>query len=100
MRFGTVAGRLVLVGEGSVLDVSLASAGTFPADPKEALGQGAALRSWADRADWSAADPLDESLLGPPVPAPRQVFAVEMQQIEREIHQLGRHIPVALQRGE
>jgi 2-keto-4-pentenoate hydratase/2-oxohepta-3-ene-1,7-dioic acid hydratase in catechol pathway len=36
------------------------------------------LRAWADHADWTAAWPLDEARLGPPVPAPRQVFAVAL----------------------
>lgn len=78
MRFGTLSGRLVLVREHTVLDVNQASGGRFPADVTGALERWARLRAWAGDADWSAARPLDEAALGPPVPLPRQVFAVAL----------------------
>lgn len=78
MRFGTLSGRLVLVREHAALDVGEASGGRFPADVTSALRRWEELRAWASRADWSAARPLDEAALGPPVPVPRQVFAVAL----------------------
>lgn len=78
MRFGTLSGRLVLVREEAALDVSEASSGRFPPDVTRALEHWDRLRAWADHADWTAARPLDEARLGPPVPAPRQVFAVAL----------------------
>lgn len=91
MRLGTVGGRGVLVRDdapgapdgrdGAVLDVERASGGRLPADPLALLGAWADLRSWAASADWSDGSlvrPLAETPLGPPVPAPRQVFAVAL----------------------
>ena len=78
MRFGTLSERLVLVREHAALDVNQASEGRFPADVKTALERWEELRAWAGQADWSAARPLDEAALGPPVPLPRQVFAVAL----------------------
>jgi len=78
MRFGTQDGRFVLVAGGRVLDVHAASGGHLPPEPLAALGRWDDVRAFAASADWSAAGPLDESRLGPPVPCPRQVFAVAL----------------------
>jgi 2-keto-4-pentenoate hydratase/2-oxohepta-3-ene-1,7-dioic acid hydratase in catechol pathway len=78
VRFGTLSGRLVLVREHAALDVGEASGGRFPADVTCALERWEELRAWASQADWSPARPLDEAALGPPVPLPRQVFAVAL----------------------
>jgi 2-keto-4-pentenoate hydratase/2-oxohepta-3-ene-1,7-dioic acid hydratase in catechol pathway len=78
VRFGTLSQRLVLVREHAVLDVNQASEGRFPADAKCALERWEELRAWAGQADWSAARPLADAALGPPVPLPRQVFAVAL----------------------
>jgi 2-keto-4-pentenoate hydratase/2-oxohepta-3-ene-1,7-dioic acid hydratase in catechol pathway len=69
---------MVLVREHAALDVSQASGGRFPADVTRALERWQELRAWAAQADWSAAAALDEAALGPPVPLPRQVFAVAL----------------------
>jgi 2-keto-4-pentenoate hydratase/2-oxohepta-3-ene-1,7-dioic acid hydratase in catechol pathway len=76
MRFGTVAGRLVLVREARMIDVERRSGGRFPAEVNPALERWDELREWAGDLDWSAAEPLGE--LGPPVPTPRQVFAIAL----------------------
>jgi 2-keto-4-pentenoate hydratase/2-oxohepta-3-ene-1,7-dioic acid hydratase in catechol pathway len=78
MRFGTVAGRLVLVREGRALDVASASGGSLPADALAALARWDELCAWAANADWSAAVDITDAELGPPVPNPRQVFAVAL----------------------
>ncbi len=78
MRFGTQDGRFVLVADGRVLDVHEASGGALPWQPLEALGRWDDIRKFAASADWGGAGALDESRLGPPVPCPRQVFAVAL----------------------
>jgi 2-keto-4-pentenoate hydratase/2-oxohepta-3-ene-1,7-dioic acid hydratase in catechol pathway len=78
MRFGTVADRLVLVRDGSALDVERASGGALPADPNAALARFPELTAWADHADWSTATPVTDADLGAPSPRPRQVFAVAL----------------------
>jgi 2-keto-4-pentenoate hydratase/2-oxohepta-3-ene-1,7-dioic acid hydratase in catechol pathway len=78
MRFGTVRDRLVLVREGRALDVASASSGALPADAVSALARWDELRAWATDADWSGAVDITDAELGPPVPHPRQVFAVAL----------------------
>jgi 2-keto-4-pentenoate hydratase/2-oxohepta-3-ene-1,7-dioic acid hydratase in catechol pathway len=78
MRFGTQNGRFVLVADGRVLDVHVASDGKLPSEPLAALGRWDEIRAFAATVGWGAAEPLDESRLGPPVPCPRQVFAVAL----------------------
>jgi 2-keto-4-pentenoate hydratase/2-oxohepta-3-ene-1,7-dioic acid hydratase in catechol pathway len=78
MRFGTRDGRFVLLADGRALDVHAASAGDLPWEPLAALGRWDEVRAFADSADWVQAGPLEESRLGPPVPCPRQVFAVAL----------------------
>lgn len=85
MRFGTVDGRFVLIDQASapdgavrVLDVAEASHGALPADVLTALELWDEVRGWAPTADWSRAIKVTPERLGPPVPAPRQVFAVAL----------------------
>jgi 2-keto-4-pentenoate hydratase/2-oxohepta-3-ene-1,7-dioic acid hydratase in catechol pathway len=78
MRFGTQDGRFVLLADGRVLDVHAASGRDLPWEPVAALGRWDDVRAFAASADWAMGGPLDESRLGPPVPCPRQVFAVAL----------------------
>jgi 2-keto-4-pentenoate hydratase/2-oxohepta-3-ene-1,7-dioic acid hydratase in catechol pathway len=78
MRFGTQDGRFVLLADGRVLDVHAATGGDLPWEPLSALGRWDDVRAFAASAVWEAASALDESRLGPPVPRPRQVFAVAL----------------------
>jgi 2-keto-4-pentenoate hydratase/2-oxohepta-3-ene-1,7-dioic acid hydratase in catechol pathway len=78
MRFGTLGGRLVLVSEGRALDVATASGGALPSDPRAALARWEEVRAWAPTADLSEAVAVTDAELGPPVPDPRQVFAVAL----------------------
>ncbi len=78
MRFGTLDGRFVLLADGRVLDVHAAAGGDLPWEPLAALGRWDDVRAFAASADWGAASVLEESRLGPPVPGPRQVFAVAL----------------------
>lgn len=82
MRFGTIDRRLVLARTGDphleVLDVSEASGGLLPAEVNAALERWDDLQAWAPTADWCRARQVAPEALGPPVPAPRQVFAVAL----------------------
>jgi 2-keto-4-pentenoate hydratase/2-oxohepta-3-ene-1,7-dioic acid hydratase in catechol pathway len=78
MRFGTLSGRFVLVSEGRALDLETASGGTLPADPRAALSRWNDVRAWAATADWAAATAVTDAEMGPPVPDPRQVFAIAL----------------------
>ena len=78
MRFGTIEGRFVLVSDGRALDVATASGGALPSDVLVALERWDEVRAWAGTADWSSAADVTPEQLGPPVPAPRQVFAIAL----------------------
>lgn len=78
MRIANVDGRLSIVRAGSAIDVEKASVGRFPADPQAVFDVWDDFVGWATALDPAAADwlPFSAAQLGPPVPAPRQVFAV------------------------
>ncbi|MBS0625609.1 MAG: fumarylacetoacetate hydrolase family protein, partial [Verrucomicrobia bacterium] len=70
---------MVTATAGAVVDVERASGGRFGPDPQGVYAV------WEDFVEWAAvgsfeaeAQPFDEARLGPPVPAPRQVFAVAL----------------------
>lgn len=73
MRTANIGGRLALLGPDGPIDVERASGGRFGADPQAVFEQWDAFREWA------AGEPAGEVVTGeqgPPVPAPRQIFAV------------------------
>jgi 2,4-didehydro-3-deoxy-L-rhamnonate hydrolase len=76
MRVANIAGRAVLLDGARALDVELASSRRFNSAPQELFERWSELRSWAESADLSRAVPFKPEDLGPPVPMPRQVFAV------------------------
>ena len=78
MRFGTKDGRFVLLAGDHILDVHAASDGKLPWQPVSALERWDEVIAFAASAGWEAAEPLHESRLGPPVPCPRQVFAIAL----------------------
>ena len=75
MRFGNLDDRLVLVCDTGVVDVADASGGRLPADPQRAFCQWPDVLAWGATFDGDGV-PHDEAKLSPPVPRPRQVFAV------------------------
>jgi 2-keto-4-pentenoate hydratase/2-oxohepta-3-ene-1,7-dioic acid hydratase in catechol pathway len=77
MRLGNLSGRLVILRSGGALDVAEASDGAFGPDPHSALERWNDFVSWTNRASWMVT-PYDCLDLGPPVPRPRQVFAVAL----------------------
>jgi 2,4-diketo-3-deoxy-L-fuconate hydrolase len=75
MRIANVDGRLKLVVPGGAVDVERASASRFSPDPQAAYARFDELLTWSDGIS-GADEPFDATLAGPPVPAPRQVFAI------------------------
>lgn len=75
MKLANLAGRLALVVDGGAIDVHAASAGRFGPDPASAYEVWDDLVAWAADAAGDPA-PFDETDLGAPSPAPRQVFAI------------------------
>lgn len=75
-RLANLNGRATLLWNQGSADVERASLGKFKSDPQELL------REWSRFQDWARGVAPDEgyvtnlALLGPPVPAPSQVFAI------------------------
>ncbi|MET9685406.1 fumarylacetoacetate hydrolase family protein [Streptomyces coeruleorubidus] len=76
MRIINHGGRLGLEEAGHWIDVEIASDGWFMSDPMRAYARWEELHEWAQEADLSDAEPVDEMQLRAPVPRPRQIFAV------------------------
>jgi 2,4-didehydro-3-deoxy-L-rhamnonate hydrolase len=76
MRVGNLDGRLVIIRDAGAIDVESASGGRFGPGPQAAFGRWAEFVAWAANADGGAAKPFEPARLGPPSPAPRQVFGV------------------------
>lgn len=76
MRFGTIDGRFVLVDGSAAVDVARAHGDVRLADPLTALSRWDEVRAWAAGAQFAAVRAVTD--LGPPVPSPRQVFAVAL----------------------
>jgi 2-keto-4-pentenoate hydratase/2-oxohepta-3-ene-1,7-dioic acid hydratase in catechol pathway len=77
VRLGNVDNRPVLITDAGGVDVEQASGGRFSADFTALYERWDDVRAWAEHADFAvSAQPVDESALGNPVPAPRQIFAI------------------------
>lgn len=76
VRVANVAGRLALVNGTRSVDVEKVSDGRFGPDPQGVYAQWDAFRDWAAGADLPDGEEIDLAALGPPAPAPRQVFAI------------------------
>jgi len=74
MKVANLSGRLALVAEGCAVDIEQASEGRF--------SSGGIYQRWGEFRKWAATlgqvdgTPFDPAELGPPSPAPRQVFGV------------------------
>ena len=76
-RLATIADRAVLVDGDGWHDLAAASDGAFTGDPMEAVRRHAELHTVAEAVGDRAPDGLvADATFGPPVPAPRSVFAV------------------------
>ncbi|MBF6065355.1 fumarylacetoacetate hydrolase family protein [Nocardia terpenica] len=83
MKLANLDGRATLVTDTGIIDLASASDGVLPSDPDRAVADLPRIRAWlTDRRPrvnprLTSADLLaDLSRLGPPVQAPRQIFAV------------------------
>jgi 2,4-diketo-3-deoxy-L-fuconate hydrolase len=100
MRIANHDGRLVLLpasGEsaGAWVDVETASGGKFSADPQAVYENWDQFRDWAVGVTADATVPVERALLGPPVPRPRQVFAIGLNYREHaaESNMTGATVP-------
>ena len=75
MKLANHDGRAVIVLPDGVADVATSSDGAFGPDPMHLYERWDELRDFASTVSEPTGD-LDEALLGNPVPAPRQVFAI------------------------
>jgi 2,4-diketo-3-deoxy-L-fuconate hydrolase len=82
MRLFTVAGRLMIASSAGLVDVEIASAGRFPADPHAAYERWDEFQTWASAHVETEPLSVDPSCLGVPVPRPRQVFAIGLNYID------------------
>ena len=75
MRIGNLDGRLALLLGDTAVDVASASDGRFGPDPQSAYASWDGLLEWS-RSVVATGVGFDEARLGPPVPKPRQTFAI------------------------
>ncbi|HUC25245.1 MAG TPA: fumarylacetoacetate hydrolase family protein [Streptosporangiaceae bacterium] len=80
MRIASLQGRMVIVADDhAAADIELASQGLFGPEPDSVYGSWEDFRKWAansGRAIAARMTALTKELLGPPSPAPAQVFAI------------------------
>jgi len=77
MRIGTIDDRPALISEHGHCDIATASGGGFSPDALALLDRWEEFRGWAaESAGQLAWTPFTDDQLGPPVPLPRQVFAL------------------------
>ncbi len=77
MRLVNQGGRLGVELDGRFIDVATRSGGRFSSEPMDAFGNWDDLIGWAGEVVPDASDPLiDPAELDPPVPTPKQVFAI------------------------
>lgn len=76
MRVANVAGRLALMDGVGMVDVEKLSEGRFGPDPQAVYADWDVFREWARHVQLPDGDGFDPAELGPPAPAPRQVFAI------------------------
>ena len=91
MRVANVNGRASVIVDNTVLDVYAITDGRIGPDPMDVY------RNWEAVADSARAtslrgEPLDQSTLGCPVPAPRQVFAIGLN-YRRHAEESGMAVP-------
>jgi 2,4-diketo-3-deoxy-L-fuconate hydrolase len=83
VRIANVSGRAVLMSEDEKgLDIAAASDGRFGPDAQGLLEDWTAFEEWARTQDGRADVAVDALQVGPPVPRPRQVFAIGLNYSE------------------
>jgi 2,4-diketo-3-deoxy-L-fuconate hydrolase len=76
MKIANLNGRATVVTDAGGVDVAQASDGRFGPDVQAIFGEWREFLELAPNLATASATPIDESLLGPPVPRPPQVFAI------------------------
>jgi 2-keto-4-pentenoate hydratase/2-oxohepta-3-ene-1,7-dioic acid hydratase in catechol pathway len=76
MRIANLSDRLVVIDGEQAIDVERASDGRFSADPQAVFERFGEFREWIDGGSPGGGEAYDVQQLGPPVPRPRQVFAI------------------------
>jgi 2,4-didehydro-3-deoxy-L-rhamnonate hydrolase len=81
MKLANVDGRATIISAADSthargIDVATASGGQFGPDVQPLFDDWTSFHDFAAALDTAAAVPIDQLLLGPPVPEPRQVFAI------------------------
>lgn len=76
MRIANLGGRAAIIRDDLAYDVGAASDGKFGPTPLDVLAVWDPFRAWAADAALSGGRPFTVAELGPPVPDPRQVFAI------------------------
>ncbi len=76
MRFANLDDRLVTFVDGAVVDVAERSDGRFGPDPQAAFDAWHDLVAWSRTIGAAGVGDVDGDRLGPPVPRPKQVFAI------------------------
>ncbi len=102
MRLANLDGRLCVAAAGGYLDVAAASGGRFGPGPQTVLDEWIAFCRWSERLD--SEDPGDGTVApvradeqtrwGPPVPHPRQVFAIGLNYRDH-VTESGLQLPAA-----
>jgi 2,4-didehydro-3-deoxy-L-rhamnonate hydrolase len=83
VRIASIDGRATLLdGSGGGLDIAKASDGRFPSEPQSLFEHWDQFREWAATRNGEADVSVDETLLGAPTPAPRQIFAIGLNYAE------------------
>ena len=79
MRLANLHGRLIVAHDGNeFVDLALASEGRFDHDPQAIYERWDEFVAWSAGATGDHAETIDAERLGPPLPRPRQVFAVAL----------------------
>ncbi|MFC5746565.1 fumarylacetoacetate hydrolase family protein [Actinomadura rugatobispora] len=91
MRIGNLGGRAVLVREDGAIDIATSSNGAFGPDPQQIYESWPEFRRWAPRAKGTPT-PVDPGRLGPPVPRPRQIFAIGFNYLDHS-DEAGTEVP-------
>jgi 2-keto-4-pentenoate hydratase/2-oxohepta-3-ene-1,7-dioic acid hydratase in catechol pathway len=76
MRLANLRGRAVLVSDGGAVDIERESKGGFGPGLPEIYERWDEFKTWAQNVHPAAASSFDLADLGPPSPAPRQIFAI------------------------
>jgi 2-keto-4-pentenoate hydratase/2-oxohepta-3-ene-1,7-dioic acid hydratase in catechol pathway len=76
MKLANLDGRATLVAESCGIDVATATGGEFGPGIQSIYDDWAGFSALVPRLDLGTGSPIVEAKLGPPAPAPRQVFAI------------------------